>query len=68
MNGNLNLFSNLDNSIQTNVTLGNNFQVTILGKGTVGILTKQGEKKYMRDVYHAEGLKQNLLSTGQLIQ
>ena len=40
MTGNLNLFFPLDNSIQIDVTLGNNVQVTILGKGTVGILTK----------------------------
>ena len=55
---NLNLFFSLDNSIQTDVKLGNNVQVTILGKGTVGILTKQGESKYIPDVYHVEGLKQ----------
>ena len=40
MIGNLNLFSCLDNSVQTDVTLGNNVQVTVLGKCTVGILTK----------------------------
>ena len=40
MTDNLNLFSSLDNSVQTDVTLGNNVQVTILGKGTVSILTK----------------------------
>ena len=40
MTSNLNLFSSLDNSVQTDVTLGNNVQVTILGKETVGILTK----------------------------
>ena len=42
MTGNLNLFSSLDNSIQTDVTLGNNVQVNVLGKCTVDILTKQG--------------------------
>ena len=68
MTGNLNLFSSLDNSAKTNVTLGNNVQVTILGKGTVDILTKQGESKYIPDVYHVKGLKHNLLSIGQLIQ
>ena len=68
MIGNLNLFSSLDNSVQTNITLGNNVQVTVMGKGIVGILTKQGEHKYMPDVYHVEGLKHNLLSIGQLIQ
>ena len=45
-----------------------NAQVTVLGKGTIGILTKQGESKYIPDVYHVEGLKHNLLSIGQLIQ
>ena len=40
MSGNLNLFSSLDKSTQIDVTLGNNLQVTVLGKGTVGILTK----------------------------
>ena len=67
MTGNLNLFSSLDNSVQTNVTLGNNVQVTILRKGTIVILTKHGEHKYIPDVYHVKGLKHNLLSIGQLI-
>ena len=40
MNCNLNLFSKLDNSGQTDDTLGKNVQVTILGKCTIGILTK----------------------------
>ena len=43
MTRNLNLFSSLDNAVQTDVTLGNNVQVTILGKGTIDILTKQWE-------------------------
>ena len=64
MTGNLNLFSNLDTSVKTDVTLGNNVQVTILGKGTVDIITKQGESKYILDIYHVEGLKHNLLSIG----
>ena len=68
MTSNLNLFSSLDNLVQTDVTLGNNVQVTILGKGIVDIQTKQGESKYIPVVYHVEGLKHNLLSIGQLIQ
>ena len=67
MNSNLNLFSSLDNLVQTDVTLGNNVQVTILGRGNVDILTKQGESKYIPHVYHIEGLKHNLLRIGQLI-
>ena len=64
MIGNLNLFFSLDTSVKTDVTLGNNGQVTVLGKGTVDILTKQGESKYIPDIYHVEGLKHNLLSVG----
>ena len=56
MTGNLDLFSNLDTSVKTDVTLGNNVQVT------VDILTKQGECKYIPDIYHVEALKHNLLS------
>ena len=40
MTGNLNLFSSLYKLVQTDVTLGNNVQVTILEKGIVGIITK----------------------------
>ena len=68
MTSNLNLFSSLDNSVQTDVTLGNNVQVIILGKCTISTLTKQRERKIIPDVYYVEGMKHNLLSIGQLIQ
>ena len=45
MNRNLNLFYSLDNSVQIDVTLGNNVQVIVLGTCTIGILTKHGESK-----------------------
>ena len=64
MTGNLNLFSSLDNSVKTDVTLGNNVQVIVLGKDTVDILTKHVESKYIPDIYHVEGLKHNVLSIG----
>ena len=41
MTGNLNLFSSIDNSIQTDVTLGNNVQVNVLGKWIVGYYSNQ---------------------------
>ena len=52
MTGNLNLFSSLDNTVQTDVTLGNNIQVIVLRKCTIGTLTKQGESKFVYDVCH----------------
>ena len=68
MTGNLNLFSSLDNPVKTDVTLGNNVQVIVFGKCNVDILTRQGESKYIPDVYHVKGLKHYLLSIGQLLQ
>ena len=68
MPSNLNLFYSLDNSVQTNVTLGNDVHVTVLGKGTIVFLNKQEESKYILDVYHVKGLKHNFFSIGRLIQ
>jgi hypothetical protein len=68
MTGNIELFSSLDESVQTKVTLGTYIQVTVLGKGSINILTRQGEQKVMSDVYYVSGLKHNLMSTGKLLQ
>ena len=68
MTGNLKLFSILENSVQIDVTLGNNVQVNVLEKCTFDFLTKQGGSKYIPDVYHVEGMKHNFLRIGQLIQ
>ena len=67
MTRNIELFSSLDKSVQTKVTLGTHIQVTVLGKGSINILTKQGEKKIMPDVYYVFGLKHNLMSIGHLL-
>ena len=40
MTGSLKLFYYLDKLVQTKVTLANNIQFIVFGKGTVGILTK----------------------------
>jgi hypothetical protein len=58
----------LDELVQTKFTLGGEIQVTVLGKGSIKILTKKGEQKVMSDVYYVSSLKHNLKSTGQLLQ
>lgn len=68
MTGNLEMFSTLDENVKSDVTLGNDNKVSVKGKGDVNILTKQGEKKYISDVYFVSGLKHNLMSVGQLVQ
>ena len=68
MTRNIEFFSSLDELVQTKVTLGTDIQVTILGKGSINILTKEGEKNVMYDVYYVSGLKHNLMSTIKLLQ
>ena len=63
MTGNIELFSSLDESVQTKVTLGTDIQVTVLGKGSINILPRQGEERFMSDVYYVYSLKHNLMST-----
>jgi hypothetical protein len=58
----------LDELVQTKVTLGTNIQVTILGKGSINILTRKGEKKIRPDVYYVYGLNHNMISIGKLLQ
>lgn len=67
MTYNVELFFSSDESVQTDVSLGNINKVTILSKGTVDILTLKGEECVMPDVYYVAGLKLNLMSIGQLV-
>ena len=64
MSGNIEMFSNLDESVKSEVTLGTDSKVSVMGKGRVNMLTNKGEKKYISDVYFVLGLKHNLISIG----
>jgi len=68
MTGNIALFSMLDQSVKSQVTLCTDNKVSIMGKGEVNVLTKKGKKKAIADVYYALGMKCNLLSIGHLVQ
>ena len=68
MTGKIALFSMLDQSVKSQVTLGTNNKVYVMGKGEVNVLTRKGEKKTVEDVYYVPGMKCNLLSIGQLFQ
>eukprot|EP00253_Pinus_taeda_P029506 PITA_29506 len=64
MTGNITLFSKLDQSVKSQVTLGTDSKVSVMGKGEVKIFTKKDEKKIIADVYYIPGMKCNLLSIG----
>lgn len=68
MTGNIALFSMLYQSVKSQVTLGTDNKVSVMGKGEVKVLTKKGEKKTIADVYYVLGMKCNLISIGKLIQ
>eukprot|EP00253_Pinus_taeda_P014195 PITA_14195 len=68
MTGNIALFSALDQSVKSQVTLGTDSKISVMGKGEVKIFTKKGERKTIADVYYVPGMRCNLLSIGQLVQ
>ena len=68
MTGNKDLFSFIDNSIQFEVKLGNDYKVIVNGKGVVPIYTKDNQKRNIDEVYFVPGLKCNLISVGQLME
>lgn len=64
MIGNSGLFASLDDSMKSGVKLGNDSKVSIIGKGVINILTKNGEKRYILEVLCVPSLKHNLMSVG----
>ena len=53
--------------ITTNIKLGDEFLVPAKGKGTIHVLTKQNEKKFIHEVFYVPHLNVNLISIGQLL-
>eukprot|EP01018_Ginkgo_biloba_P008407 Gb_25819 [translate_table: standard] len=68
MSGNKDMFASIDESVESEVKLGDNTKAIAMGKGSINIKTKQGEKKHIPDVYYVPNLKHNLISIGQLGQ
>ena len=67
MSGNREIFSKLDDSYRSNITLGNNNTVDVAAKGAMDVQTKEGMKS-VQDIYYTPKLKYNLLSVGQLCE
>ena len=64
MSGNETLFSFFDKSVKSKIKMGNNETLPVVGKGSIMVHTKQGEKKEIQNVYFAPGVKHNLMSIG----
>ena len=68
MSGNESLFSFIDKNFKSEIKMGNNGTIPIVGNRSIMVRTKQGEKKEIHNLYFAPGMKHNLMSVGQLIQ
>lgn len=63
MCGDKSMFSELDESFRTSVKFGDDTRLSVMGKGNISI---QKSRCYLSDVFYVPGLKNNLLSIGQL--
>ncbi|KAL8116958.1 hypothetical protein AgCh_023220 [Apium graveolens] len=68
MTGHKELFTEIDDTISGEVTFGDSSKIPVKGKGTITIMSKKGEKKYINDVYYIPALKNNIISLGQLVE
>eukprot|EP00253_Pinus_taeda_P030458 PITA_30458 len=68
MTGNIEMFSNLDEGLKCEVALGIDRKISVIGTGSVIILTKKGETKYMSNVYFFPPLKRSLIRISQVME
>lgn len=68
MSGSKEMFATIDDLLQSKVKMGNDQWVSVMGKGSINIKTKQGEEKHISDVYYVPKLQHNLISIGKLVQ
>ncbi|KAM2097560.1 hypothetical protein ACFX1R_021090 [Malus domestica] len=67
MTGREDLLVNIDKRVTAKVEMGTGQLVDVVGKGDLMVETKQG-KRYIREVMFVPGLKENLLSVGQMME
>lgn len=67
MTGKQKLFFSLDENQRHVVRLGDNKEMQVAGKGSVAVITQNGETKLIHNVQFVPNLAHNLLSVGQLV-
>jgi len=68
MCGKKELFADLDDSFRTKVKFGDGMFVPVTGKRRILITLKNGDHRYIYDVFYVPDMKSNLLSMGQLAE
>jgi len=64
MCGQKDLFADLDDLFRTKVKFGDDRFVPVTGKGRILITLKNGDHRYIYDVFYVPDMKSNLLSMG----
>ncbi|KAI5314902.1 hypothetical protein L3X38_044078 [Prunus dulcis] len=67
MTGKEDLLVDIDRKVTAKVEMGTGQLVEVTGKGTIVVETKAG-KRHIKEIMHVPGLKENLLSIGQMIE
>ena len=68
MYGQKELFANLDDSFRIKVKFGDGRFVPVIGKRRILITLKNGDHRYIYDVFYVPNMKSNMLSMGQLAE
>ncbi|CAM8996692.1 unnamed protein product [Rhodiola kirilowii] len=68
MSGQKELFTEIDDTVYEEVTFDDSSKAQIKGKCTIMIILKNGDKRYINDVYYIPALKSNIISLGQLVE
>lgn len=56
------VFSSMDSFVKSEIRLGDDNKVNVLGKGIIIVLSKQNEKRNIPNVYFVPNLKHNSMS------
>ncbi|CAN0881937.1 Retrovirus-related Pol polyprotein from transposon TNT 1-94 [Linum grandiflorum] len=67
MTGNLESFTEIDDTYRSHVKIGDGKRLELEGKGTILVKGKEGNKTLIQEVLYVPELAQNLLSVGQLM-
>jgi len=61
-------FVDIGESYKSNITFGNLSQRPIEGRGRILIELKNGEQKFISEVFYVPDMKNNILSLGQFLE
>ncbi|XP_028054823.1 uncharacterized protein LOC114259031 [Camellia sinensis] len=68
MYGKKELFVELDETVQAQVSFGDSSKTPVRGRGNIMIKLKNGDHDYISNVYYVPAMKNNILSMGQLLE